>query len=93
MDKVISGKWSWSLVWPLLWILSGCASSTGDQETSGTSVVGTDQALICSRERVAGSHMSKKVCRTKAQIEIDRREMQSVLDQDSVLQPRLGDSL
>jgi hypothetical protein len=89
----VESRPDWLAVCALVLMLSACASNPGDEDQSKTAASGNHAALICTREKVAGSHMTKKVCRTKRQIEIDRREEQSMRDQDSVLQPRVGDGL
>lgn len=47
--------------------------------------------LICTREIVAGSHMARRVCRTRQEIEMERQERERLLDQDNTLQGRVGE--
>jgi len=37
------------------------------------------EELVCRRERVTGTHISKKVCRTKSQLEADRIEAENYM--------------
>ena len=48
-------------------------------ETSETAET-SEPKLICVRERPTGSHFTKKVCRTKAQIKAMRRDTQEMID-------------
>ena len=50
--------------------LSACAGTP--DPVADASVAGGEQ-LICTREYPTGSHLPKRVCRTKAQIEEDER--------------------
>jgi hypothetical protein len=64
-------------------LLVACQSSPGPEKENVASevvVVSADDELICFRERATGSHFSKKVCRTRAQIKGMRRETQEMID-------------
>ena len=76
--------------------LAGCAATTmnsGNTVTQATvqgqpqKVEAKKQKLICTREVESGSHMVRRVCRTAREAEIDRQEMQRMLDRDEVLKP------
>ena len=71
--------------------LSACASAP-KAGTEMENVADDGPALICTREKILGSNMSKKVCRTKRQVEQEREEMLRVKDQTEVLQPRIGEN-
>lgn len=63
-------------------LLSGCASTTGPERMAAedASAVPAGQEVICVRERQVGSHFSRRVCRTKAEMEEARREAAELLD-------------
>lgn len=80
--------------------LGGCASQPASDEgeaqpiqTAQSEQKDQDDGarLICTREIVAGSHMSRRVCRTRREIEMERQEREQVLDQDNTLQQRVGE--
>ena len=48
------------------------------------------QKLICTREEDTGSFLAKRVCRTQAQIEAERRDAQLMEDYRQTLGNRVG---
>jgi hypothetical protein len=44
-----------------------------------TTVPVAEEEQVCRRERVTGTHISKKVCRTKAQIRTERMEAENYM--------------
>jgi hypothetical protein len=83
-------NWSVVLVPCFLLVAAGCATTTKGAATNepappgaATSSVGEDVAeaettkksdVICRREAQTGSRIKKKVCRSRAQMEEDRRQ-------------------
>lgn len=63
----------------VLCVAGGCASSDAPDGPEGEQVVAANESaaaetadlneMICRRERATGSHFSRRVCRTRAQIE------------------------
>ncbi len=49
------------------------------QEVPIVANAGSPDELICRTQRVTGSHMPVRVCRTRAQMEEERREAQEIL--------------
>lgn len=85
----------------LLITLIGCAgpgssapeSSRAQDPTESQEVAQSDEnKLICTRETVVGSNFAKRVCRTRHQIEVERKEREAMLDRDATLQPRSGEN-
>jgi hypothetical protein len=56
------------------------ACSTTPSQTPVAKVAATQQDVVCEREMAVGSHISKRVCLTKAQREQRERDMQVVRD-------------
>ena len=69
------------VAWLILMLLAGCAAQptdTGAQDSTATAATAASGAagekpseLICTREKVAGSIMTRNVCRTRRQAERD----------------------
>jgi uncharacterized protein YcfL len=55
-------------------MLTGCASS--EQQTASN-----PQQVKCKRETTTGSHTSRRVCRTVAQIDAEREAARRTMDQ------------
>ena len=77
----------------MVFFLSACASNKATTVSEGVTgkegkQVQVAQAekkskkptLICTREKVVGTHFSRRICRTPQQMEIDRLEMEDDLD-------------
>ncbi len=65
-----------AIAWGLLALLvAGCASS-GQPTTSSN-----PQQVVCKREATTGSHTTKRVCRTVAQIEAERESARKAMAQ------------
>ncbi len=74
-----------TVVWGLLaLLLTGCASSTQPTTSSNP------QHVVCKRERIMGSHIAQRVCRTVAQIETDREDARRTMDQRRSVNTRGG---
>ncbi|MBD3646591.1 MAG: hypothetical protein HUJ31_03850 [Pseudomonadales bacterium] len=82
----------WLLV--LLFLLGGCASTGGNESTGSTPTVASAEStesdegdeIICVREKQVGSHFSRRVCRTKREMEELRRESVDMMDRTSAIQ-------
>lgn len=49
-----------------------------------------EEKLICTREKSTDSFMTKRVCRTQAQIDAERRGAQGLQDQRDAMTNRVG---
>ncbi len=58
-------------------LLTAC-STTSDPKSDNA--VATKDQLICRTERAIGSNFSKRVCRSREEIEQSRRDSEEVLD-------------
>jgi len=81
-------------------LICGCTSqSTAPQEVTSSeeynqgeqvAVSEADQAkpeYICIRERDTGTHFSKRICRTKKQMEEDQEEARRVMEDSVIIDP------
>ena len=68
-------KWSILLV---SFVISGC-TTTATQEITNKVAADGDR-LICYRQNIVGSHFTRKVCKTRRQIEDDRKAAVDLLD-------------
>lgn len=51
-----------------------------EAEVPKVASAGSPDDVICTREKVTGSHFSRKVCRTRGEIEAEREAHQRALD-------------
>lgn len=58
-------------------LLSACSTTSNPKNDEA---VATKDKLICRTERAIGSNFSKRVCRTREEIEQARRDSEEVLD-------------
>lgn len=59
----------------VLGLLGACASTTSP------TVASNPQSVVCTRERVTGSHMTHRVCRTQAEATQDRAKARRSMEQ------------
>jgi hypothetical protein len=62
-------------------LLSACSGTPSEQE--GLASTNTDQR-ICTKEKKTGSNISRKVCRTPAQVEAEREDAKVLLRRDTI---------
>ncbi len=67
--------WKWLL---LAVGLAGCASTHKSPTMAGVSE--SDVEIVCVYEKQVGSHFSRRICRTKQEMERDRREAAELMD-------------
>lgn len=61
-----------------VWSLGGCAATSDGNARNMPTAYGD---RVCTVERPLGSHMPQRVCRSKAEIEAERKAAGSALDQ------------
>ncbi len=81
---------------PKLWfstaalvLLAACATPTGNGDGDGVAALegSGDEELVCRVERQIGSRMGVRVCRTREQIEEQRRLDEEALDRNRATGP------
>lgn len=68
-------KWSILLV---SFVISGCATTATQEKT--IKVAADGDRLICYRQKIVGSHFVRKICKTRRQMEDDRKAAADLLD-------------
>ncbi len=79
----------------LLAVLAGCGSTPAGQDADPTAVAGVaiddydEDRVICRRQRVVGSNVPVRVCKTESQMEAERAALEK---QIGSLRPMTGDT-
>ncbi|MCB1694062.1 MAG: hypothetical protein KDI19_14930 [Pseudomonadales bacterium] len=64
-------------------LLAGCAGTGPAAESSAPRLAADGSPLVCTREADVGSHMSRRVCRSEREIQMQQEEARRMIERDS----------
>lgn len=84
----MGGRW---LVLTLVVMAAACATDTGSQVAKKDQVLDDavsehnataerENQIVCTRERVSGTIIARKICRTRSQVDQERQDAQETMD-------------